>query len=58
MDLLEHFKMSVLNFDFDVVIYIIHKMLVLLKNHLHYLKDSILECSFNPIMGGLCRGSF
>ena len=37
--------MSFLNFNF-VMIYIIHKMLVLLKNHLNYLKDSILECSF------------
>ena len=37
--------MSLLNFNF-VMIYIIHKMLVLLKNHLSYLKDSILECFF------------
>ena len=29
-----------------LMIYIIHKMLVLLKNHLNYLKDSILECFF------------
>ena len=45
MDLLENFKMSLLNFNF-VMIYIIHKMLVLLKNHLIYLKDSIFECFF------------
>ena len=36
------FKMSPLNFNF--VIYTIHKMLVLLKNNLNYLKDSIFEC--------------
>ena len=35
--------MLLLTFNF-VVIYIIHKMLVLLKNHLNYLKDSIFEC--------------
>ena len=32
MDLLEDLKMSLLNFSF-AMIYIIHKMLVLLKNH-------------------------
>ena len=30
----------------DFMIYIIHKMLVLLKNHLSYLKDNIFECFF------------
>ena len=40
MDLLEDLKMLLLNFNFDMI-YIIHKMLVLLKNHLNYLKDSI-----------------
>ena len=45
MDLLEDLKMSFLNFNF-LMIYIIHKMLVLLKNHLNYLKDSIFECFF------------
>ena len=45
MDLLEDLKMTLLNFNL-VMIYIIHKMLVLLKNHLNYLKDSILECFF------------
>ena len=39
MDLLEDLKMSLLNSNF-VVIYIIHKILVLFKN----LKDSIFEC--------------
>ena len=33
----------ILNF---VMIYIIHKILVLLKNHLNYLKNSIVECFF------------
>ena len=35
MDLLEDLKMSVLNSNF-VMIYIIHKILLLLKNHLYY----------------------
>ena len=39
MDLLEDLKMSLLNFS--VVI-----LLVLLKNRLNYLKDSIFECFF------------
>ena len=37
--------MSLLNSNF-VMIYIIHKMLVLLKNRLNYLKDNIFECFF------------
>ena len=37
--------MSLLNFNF-VMIYIIHKILALLKNHLNYLKDNIFECFF------------
>ena len=45
MDLLTHLKMSLLNFNF-VMIYMIRKILVLLKNHLDYLKDSIFECFF------------
>ena len=39
-------KMLHLNFDF-VMIYIIHKILVLIKNHLNYLKDNIFEFFFN-----------
>ena len=39
-------KMLFLNFDF-VMIYIIHKILVLIKNHLNYLKDNIFEFFFN-----------
>ena len=36
---------ALLNFNF-VMIYRIHKILVLLKNHLNYLKDSIFKCFF------------
>ena len=43
MDLLEDLKISLFNFSF-VMIYMIHKMLVLLKNYLNYLKDNIFEC--------------
>ena len=43
MDLLEDVKILFLNFSF-VMIYINHKMSVLLENHLNYLKDSIFEC--------------
>ena len=35
--------MLLLNLNF-AMIYIIHKMLVLLKNHLNYLKNSIFKC--------------
>ena len=45
MDLLENLEMSFLNFKL-VMIYIIHKMQVLLKNQPNYLKDSIFECFF------------
>ena len=34
------------------MIYIIHKIIVLLKNHLNYLKDSIFECFFKKNNGG------
>ena len=37
--------MSLLNFNF-AMIYKIHKMLVLLKNNLNYLKVNIFECFF------------
>ena len=40
--------MSHLNFDF-VMVYVIHKILVLLKNHLSYLKDNIFECILRSI---------
>ena len=42
MDLLKDLKMLLLNFSF-VIIYIFHKMILLLKNYLHYLKDNILS---------------
>ena len=38
--------MSLLNFNF-VMIHIIHKTLVLIKNNLNYLKDIIFEYFFN-----------
>ena len=41
----EDLKMLLLNFTF-VIIYVIHKMLVLLKNHLNYLKHNIFESFF------------
>ena len=44
-DLLEDLRMSLLNFNF-VIIYIIHKILALPKNHLNHLKDNIFECFF------------
>ena len=45
MYLLEDLKMLLLNFNF-VMIYIIHKMLLLIENNLNYFKDSIFECFF------------
>ena len=47
IDLIEDIKMlqvffTLLNFNF-IMIFIIHKISVLLKNHLNYLKDSILK---------------
>ena len=40
--------MSHLNFEF-VMVYVIHKILVLLKNHLSYLKDNVFECILKSI---------
>ena len=45
MDLLEDLKMPLLSLNF-VMIYIIHKMLLLLKNHPNYIKDIIFKCFF------------
>ena len=45
MDFLEDVRMSPINFNF-VIIYITHKILAILKNHVYYLKDYIFECSF------------
>ena len=44
MDSLKDLKMSLLNFSF-VMIYIIHKMLPLLKNYLNFL-NAFFECFF------------
>ena len=44
-NLLEDLKMSPLNFSF-AMIYLIHEILVFLKNKLNYLKDSTFECFF------------
>ena len=46
MHLVKDLKMSLLSFSF-LMIYKIHKMLVLLKVHLKYLKGNIFECFFN-----------
>ena len=45
MDLLKDLKAPLLNFSF-IVIYTIHKVLVLVKNHLNYLKDNIFKYFF------------
>ena len=42
-------KISLLNFNF-VIIYIIHKMLVLLKNHPNYLEDNTFKCFLRSII--------
>ena len=46
MDLFEDLKMSPLDFSF-VIIYRIPKTLVMLRNHLNYLKDIIFKCFLN-----------
>ena len=43
--LLEDLRMSLLNFDFSMI-YIIHKILVLLKNSLNCVKDNFFESFF------------
>ena len=45
MDLLEDVGISPLNFNF-AMIYIIHTILILIKNDLNYLKDNIFEFFF------------
>ena len=49
MDILKDLKMSILSCNF-VMIYIIHKILVLLKNHLNYLKSIILNAYLMSIL--------
>ena len=45
MGLLEDLRMWLLSFNF-VMIYIIHEILILIKNHPNYFKDNIFECLF------------
>ena len=45
MNLLEDLRISLLNFSF-FIIYIIHRILALIKNDVNHLKDNILECFF------------
>ena len=49
MELLKDLKMSVLNFSFTMI-YIIHKMLVLLKNHLNFLRVVFSNASLRSII--------
>ena len=45
MNLLEDLKKSLLNFSF-IMMYTIHEILVLVKNHLNHFRENILECFF------------
>ena len=45
MDSLEDLTISLLNFKF-FMIHIIHKIFLLIKNHLNYLIDNIFKCFF------------
>ena len=49
-------RISLLNSNFSMI-YIIHKILVLIKNHLNYLKDNILEFFFKKYID-FCYYSF
>ena len=49
MDFLKDLKMSLLNFSFFMV-YTIHKILILIKNYINYLKDNIFECFLRSII--------
>ena len=49
MDLLEDLRMSLLNFNF-VMIHIIHKILVLIKNHLNYPTEIFLNSFLRSIV--------
>ena len=42
-------RISLLSFNF-VMTHIIHKILVLIKNHLNYLKENIFECFLRSII--------
>ena len=49
MNLLKDSEMSLLNFSF-IMIYTVYKMLLLIKNHLNYLRDNILGCFLNIVI--------
>ena len=49
MDSLVNLRMSLLNFNFGMI-YIIHKMLVSLKNHLDYFKVTFLNAFLKSII--------
>ena len=49
MDVLEDLKMSLSNFSFAMV-YIIHKMLILIKNHLNYFRDNTFQFFLRSII--------
>ena len=53
MNLLEDFRKSLLNFSL-IMIYTIHKILVLIKNLLNYLKDNIFKCFLKKYNRFLC----
>ena len=38
-------RISLINFNF-IMIHIVHKFLVLIKNHMSYFKDNIFKCIF------------
>ena len=46
IDLLEDLNIFLSHFNF-VMVYMIHKMLVLIKNSLNYLQDSVFKCFLN-----------
>ena len=43
MNLLEDLRMLLSNFKF-VMIHIIHKILILIKNHMNFLQDNTFKC--------------
>ena len=49
MDLLENLRMSLSNFNF-VMIHIIHKILVLIKNHFNYFQDKVFKYFLRSII--------
>ena len=49
MDSLVNLRMSLLNFNFGMI-YIIHKILVSLKNHLNYFKVTFLNAFLKSII--------